>query len=171
MTGDHIDETAKAITQLVAQHEDSATPPEKLIERLMGHIGGPAFILGLAFVIGAWCLVNGLAPRLGFIASDPPPFLALQTMVSLLALFFTLIILNTQRRAGLLSRHRSNQTLRLAMLAEQKSAKTIELLEEIRRDNPLLKNRLDTEAHAMAKPADPAELLRSLEAPDGAELE
>ena len=45
-----------------------------------------------------------------------------------------------------------------AVLSEQKLAKIIELLEESRRDNPLLGNRVDASADAMAMPADPQSL-------------
>jgi len=45
-------------------------------------------------------------------------------------------------------------TLELAILSEQKTAKVIQLLEESRRDNPLIRDRVDQEAEAMAQPAD-----------------
>ena len=72
------------------------------------------------------------------------------------------MILTTQRRADMLASHRSQLTLELAILAEQKSAKTIALLEEIRRDNPLLKDRTDPEAEEMSVPTDPAQVLEAL---------
>jgi hypothetical protein len=58
---------------------------------------------------------------------------------------------------GLRSRWRfcSQGALELAILSEQKTAKVIHLLEESRRDNPLIRNRVDQEAEAMAQPADP----------------
>jgi hypothetical protein len=49
-------------------------------------------------------------------------------------------------------------SLELAILSEQKLAKVIQLLEESRRDNPLLDNRVDASANAMAMPADPLSL-------------
>lgn len=77
-----------------------------------------------------------------------------------MAVYVTLIILTTQRRADQLSMHSSQQILKLTMLTEQKVAKVIALLEEGRQDNPMLKNRLDREALAMAQPADPEHLLQ-----------
>ena len=167
MSGDHVEETARAITQLLLQHDEAATVPEKLVERLLGYIGGPGFMFGLAVAIGFWGGVNWLGPRFGLVAFDPPPFAGLQTLLAMMALFIALIILTTQRRDDRLSRHRSHQILRLSMLAEQKIAKAIELLEEARRDNPLIRNRLDTEALAMAQPADPGEVLHPPGTPDG----
>jgi uncharacterized membrane protein len=64
------------------------------------------------------------------------------------------LILITQRREDELAGHRDQLTLQLGILSEQKSAKIIELLEELRRDAPDLRNRLDPEATAMSTPAD-----------------
>jgi uncharacterized membrane protein len=40
-------------------------------------------------------------------------------------------------------------------LSEQKTTKVIALLEELRRDSPLVRNRVDEQADIMARPADP----------------
>jgi uncharacterized membrane protein len=52
--------------------------------------------------------------------------------------------------------------LELAILSEQKTAKVIQLLEESRRDNPLIRDRVDQEADAMAQPADPQSVLDAI---------
>ena len=41
-------------------------------------------------------------------------------------------------------------------------AKVIQLLEESRRDNPLIRDRVDQEAEAMAQPADPQSVLEAI---------
>jgi uncharacterized membrane protein len=64
------------------------------------------------------------------------------------------LILVTQRREDQLAQHREHLILELVLLGEQKTAKVIELLEEFRRDNPLIRNRVDQEADNMAQPAD-----------------
>jgi uncharacterized membrane protein len=64
------------------------------------------------------------------------------------------LILATQRREYQLAQLREQLTLKLAILGEQKTAKVIQLLEESRRDNPLIRNRVDQVAEAMAQPAD-----------------
>lgn len=71
------------------------------------------------------------------------------------SLYIGVVILTTQRRDDLLARHRELLTLELAILAKQKSAKTIALIEELRRDSPHLHDRVDREADQMARPADP----------------
>ena len=46
-------------------------------------------------------------------------------------------------------------TLEHSILAEHKAAKVIELIEELRRDAPALRDRIDPQARAMATPTDP----------------
>ena len=63
------------------------------------------------------------------------------------------LVLVTQRHEDRLSQHREQLILDLVVLSEQKAAKVIQLLEEFRRDNPLIHNRVDQEANDMAQPA------------------
>ena len=57
--------------------------------------------------------------------------------------------------------------LELAILSEQKIAKVIQLLEESRRDNPVLRNRLDPEAETMGRAANTQSVLNAItEKPD-----
>jgi uncharacterized membrane protein len=72
------------------------------------------------------------------------------------------LILATQRREDQLAQHREQLILELALLSEQKTAKVIELLEEFRRDNPHIHDRIDRQADAMAQPADPQQVLDSI---------
>jgi hypothetical protein len=84
----------------------------------------------------------------------------------LASLFMVILILATQRPEDQLAQLHDQLNLELAMLSEQKTAKVIELLEEFRRDNPLIQNRVDQEAEAMAKPADPKTVLEAIKETD-----
>jgi uncharacterized membrane protein len=157
-----IEETVQAIARLHAQHESRATPGERLMERVTAVIGRPRFLIWLAISVAAWTLANLAALRLVRGAFDPPPFYWLQGAASLSAFAVTVIILTTQRRAERLAALRAQLTLELAILGEQKTAKVIDLLEEHRRDNPLITDRPDPEARAMAKPADPEAVVEAI---------
>jgi uncharacterized membrane protein len=61
-----------------------------------------------------------------------------------------------------LTSHHEQLTLELAILSEQKAAKIISLLEELRQDHPEIHNRVDHEAAAMSAPADPKSVLESI---------
>nr|QQZ51490.1 DUF1003 domain-containing protein [Phenylobacterium glaciei] len=75
----------------------------------------------------------------------------------------TLLILVTQSRDDRLAERREKLTLELALLNEQKSAKIISLLEELRRDAPSIADRRDEESEAMGKPTDAASVLSEIE--------
>ncbi len=52
----------------------------------------------------------------------------------------------------------------MSLLTEQRTAKIIDLLEELRRDMPSVRNRVDAEAEALTKVIDPQEVLTAFEA-------
>ena len=72
-----------------------------------------------------------------------------------MVLHMAALILTTQRRADRLASLREQMTLQLAILSEQKAAKVIALVEELRRDSPEIRERIDSEAQAMATHANP----------------
>jgi uncharacterized membrane protein len=82
------------------------------------------------------------------------PFPDLGFIATISALLVALLILTTQRHEEELAESRAQLTLHIAMLSERKIAKVIALLEEQRRDNPLLPSRVDREAATMAQPSD-----------------
>lgn len=107
-------------------------------------------------------LANLGAAWLGHEPVDPPPFAWLQGVVGLLALYIAVLILATQRREDQLAGHREQLTLELAILGEQKAAKIIQLLEEMRHDDPSLRNRVDHKAPTLSAPADPQAVLDAI---------
>jgi uncharacterized membrane protein len=162
MLPDHIDETIRSIAQLHAEHHENATPLQRGVDRATALLGRPRFIGVLTAVVIGWIGLNLLAVALGYRPIDPPPFTWLIGAISLVSLYMVVLILATQRREDVLARHRELLLLELAILSEQKTAKVIELLEEFRRDNPLIRNRVDQEADAMAEPVDPQRVLDAI---------
>ena len=158
----HIAVTIQSITQLRADHHQSATRLERWVDRVTAQLGRLRFLCVLTGIIGGWVGLNLLLPVLGGVAFDTPPFIWLTTAATFLSLYIAVLILASQRRADQLAQHREHLNLELAILSEQKTAKVIELLEEARRDNPLIRNRVDQEADAMAHPANPQFLLETI---------
>lgn len=113
--------------------------------------------------IVGWISLNLAVAWRGGVPFDPPPFPWLQGAASVVAVYIAALILTTQRREDELARHRDQLTLELAILGERKSAKIIGLLEELRRDSPLVEDRVDDDATALAKPADPGAVLNAIE--------
>jgi uncharacterized membrane protein len=109
--------------------------------------------------VAGWIALNLVVIGVGGRPLDGPPFNELELAVSLAALFMTILILSTQRRDDELASHRDQLTLELAILSDRKIAKVIEFLEELRRDDPALRNRVDHTAVEMSAPADPRAVL------------
>ena len=166
----HIEDTLQAIAKLHADHRQSAGRLQRTVERLTAFIGRPRFIAALTVVIAIWVGGNLIASSLVGAQWDPPPFAWLQGGLALLALYVTVLILTTQRREDQLAGYREQLTLELAILGEQKTAKIIALLEEMRRDNPNMRNRVDEEAAAMSIAADPQAVLDAIKENEEAPL-
>jgi uncharacterized membrane protein len=158
----HIEETIRSVARLHAEHNENATPVQRAADRITALLGRPRFIGVLTVIAASWISLNLLAAALGYHPIDPPPFSWLGGAVSLVSLYMVILILATQQREYQLAQHREQLTLELAILSEQKTAKVIQLLEESRRDNPLIRNRVDQEAEAMALPADPQSVLDAI---------
>ena len=158
----HIEDTVRAIAELHAQHHRRATPVQRTVARLTSAAGRPRFVGLLTLAILLWVGLNLALPLLGRPSLDPPPFAWLQDAAGLLSLYITSLILITQRHDEQLAEHRAQLTLELAIVSEQKNAKIIALLEEMRRDHPNLVDRVDHEAAAMAQPADPQAVLNAI---------
>jgi uncharacterized membrane protein len=73
------------------------------------------------------------------------------------------LILITQNRQTQEAEQRSQLDLQVNLVAEQKIAKVIELLEELRRDLPTVRDRVDSKANAMARSVDAGAVLAALE--------
>lgn len=158
----HIEETVQMMAKLHAQHYSAATPLQKFAEKLTVQAARPSFTVAITSIVFGWIALNLLLQSMGLHAPDTPPFSWLQGAVTLTALYMTSLILTTQRREDQLASHRAQLTLQLGILSEKKSAKIIELLEEIRRDSPRLANRVDEDAEALSMPADPKLVLDAI---------
>jgi uncharacterized membrane protein len=158
----HVEDTVQAVARFHATHEADAEPLQRLIERLTRRAGTPVFLVLLTLSVIAWMVLNLGLIAFGVRPLDEPPFFWLQGAVTLTALCMTVLILTTQRREDELAGLRDQLTLELSILSEQKSAKIIGLLEELRRDDPHISNRPDEHADALSRPADPNAVMDAL---------
>ena len=157
----HIEQTVQAIARLHAAHDRRATALQRLVDRLTAIVAHPWFIAGVTLAVAAWVGGDLLLRRSLGRGLDAAGYPWLQGFGELLAIYITALVLMSQRRKDELSELREQLTLELVILTERKVAKVIELQEEARRDNPLLANRVDPQAHAMATPADPEAVLEA----------
>lgn len=154
----------RTLERMHADHHATATRLDRWIDRLTAAVGQPAAVLALTGLCVAWVGVNMVLAVGTGRAPDPPPYAALQTVMAVAALYVTLMILASQRRAARLTFQREQLTLELVILSERKVAKIIALLEELRRDHPELADRIDEQARAMAEPSDTEIMLEAARA-------
>jgi len=147
-------DAARATAQLRAEHEQETSLLQHAVDRVTALVGLPGFVAALMIAIVLWIAANILTGLFGLRPVDPPPFVWLQGAITTGALFLATLILTTQRREEQLSSQRDQLLLELAILNDQKSSKIIELLEELRRDQPTIADRIDKEANTMSTPSD-----------------
>ena len=73
------------------------------------------------------------------------------------------MVLIRQNRLAKLEEQRAHLDLKVTLLTEQKAAKLIDLMEELRRDLPNVKNRHDAEAAALQQSMNPDLVLAALD--------
>ena len=158
----HSEEAIQSIARLHAEHRANATRHQLVVERITSLLGRPVFIGVLTIVVVGWMSLNGFAAALGYRPLDPPPFPSLSGAASLASLYLVVLILTTQGRHDGLTQRRDQLNLELAILSEQKTAKVVALLEELRRDSPAVRDRVDKQADVMARPADPQSVIDAI---------
>lgn len=152
---------------LQRQAEESLTRLHRPIEQIGALVGRPVFVASFLTLCLLWMLGN-LAVKWGGSAPwDEPPFYWMQGMFGLLGLLVATTVLVAQARQGQISEQRAQLALQVALLTEQRSAKLIELLEELRRDLPNVHNHHDPEAAVMMQASDPEAIVEALTALKG----
>lgn len=159
---DPIGHNIEAIVALHTSAERNVPQHQRVLEAATTFFGRPAFLYVSLLVVALWILLNVL-PHLGLPQFDPPPFDLLQLSLGVISLPITIAVLIKQDRQEKLAEQRAQLSLQLNLLSEQKIAKLIGLIEELRRDLPNVKNRYDAEAEVMKQAADPQVVMDTLE--------
>lgn len=157
-----IRENISAVYDFYTREEGKIRWSQRVVESASHIVGKPIFLgMILLFVVG-WIAANLAPPRLGLVPFDPAPFPLLQGIVASLALLTTTVVLSKQNRLARLAERREHLDLKVALLTEQKVTKLIELMEELRRDLPNVKNRHDPDAAQLQQAMNPEQVLAAL---------
>ena len=152
---DPIVHNVEFIADLYAREAREATRHQRALEVLGSSVGRPAVLYVILATATTWMLANvAMAHPL-----DPPPFFWMQGALGLSALCATVIVLIAQNRQARIAEQRDHLDLQVNLLAERKVAKLIELVEELRRDLPTVRDRRDAEAEILQQAADPEKVL------------
>ncbi len=157
---EHVSENIETLLEFHRRKESEVGASQRMLERVGRLLGRPAFLaITLAFV-ALWIA----AQLAGWLEFDPPPFFWLQGVVSLSALLMATVILIKQNRQSNIEDLHSQLDLQVNLLTEKKVSKLIDLIEQLRRDLPMVPDRRDAEAEALQKPADAHAVMTAIEA-------
>lgn len=160
---DPIGQNIESILAFYTREEKKISGSQRIVESISGVAGRPIFLGFVLLFIALWILYNISALLFGWVEFDPGPFLWLQGIIGLGALLTTTVVLIKQNRLAKLEELRAHLDLQVNLLTEQKTTKLIQLVEELRRDLPMVKNRHDPEAEALKQPTNPHQVLAALD--------
>jgi uncharacterized membrane protein len=160
---DHVGQNIESIVALHAKAEQDVPQLQRTVEAIASFFSRPVFLFGILFVVAAWILTNLLLQRANLPTFDPPPFNLLELVLSCGSLLIATGVLIKQERQEKLAEQRTQLILQLNLISEQKIAKLVALLEELRRDLPGVEDRFDPEADVMQQAADPQVVMAALE--------
>ncbi len=160
---DQVSQNIEAVLEFYAREEQKIGDWQRMVERISLFIGQPIFLGFILLFVMLWILANIVMRLLGIGEFDPAPYFWLQGIIGLGALMTTTVVLARQNRLGKLEEQRAHLDLKVTLLIEQKAAKLIDLLEELRRDLPSVKNRHDPEAAALQQAMNPDLVLAALD--------
>ena len=160
---DQISQNIEAVLEFYAREEQKISRSQRILERISRFIGQPVFLGIILLFVALWMLANAVLRQFGMAEFDPAPFFWLQGIVGLGALLTATVVLTKQNRLAKLAEQRAHLDLKVTLLTEQKAAKLIDLLEELRRDLPNVRNRHDPEAAALQQSMNPDLVLAALD--------
>lgn len=157
-----------AISDMQRRDVAARKPQERLSDSITRFSGSTLFVFLHVVWFGIWILLNIGLIHLPYVSEfDPFPFGLLTMIVSLEAIFLSTFVLISQNRMSSLSEKRAELDLQVNMLAEQKAAKTLELLEHIAQQLDSVYDRFnyktDPEIQALKVSPEPHEVLQVME--------
>jgi uncharacterized membrane protein len=160
---DQISQNIETILEFYSRDEQKLNAPLRILETISDGVGRPLYLGVIVMSVALWILVNVAAHRMGFAEFDPAPFSWLQGLLSLGAFLTTTVLLIKQNRLAKLEGRRAHLELQVNLLAEQKTTKLIMLMEELRRDLPMVRDRHDAEAAVLQRPTDAGQVLAAFD--------
>jgi uncharacterized membrane protein len=158
-----ISQNIEAVLEFYTREEQKISRSQRILERISHFTGQPAFLGIILCFVALWILANVVLHRFGMAEFDPEPYFWLQGIVGLGALLTATVVLSKQNRFTRLAEQREHLDLKVTLLTEQKVAKLIDLLEELRRDLPNVKDRHDPEAAVLKQSMNPELVLAALD--------
>jgi uncharacterized membrane protein len=144
------------------RHQQNTKPDRRVLNRIAAIFGRPQFLYFQILFFTVWIGCSNLAER-NIIAKNFPLFDLHLHGLEIASLLISTEVLIDQTHQEKLSKEQSHLMLQLNLITEQKIAKLISLVEELRTDLPNVKNRDDLEAEVMKQSIDPQAILEVLQ--------
>ena len=158
---DLIDQDIESLVSIRMRADEDVNQHQRRIEKITASLGQPGFLYCIVCFVLLWVTTNLLLTTTGRHPFDAAPFYWLEGLIGLSALLMTTMVLITQNRQGKMDDQRRHLDLTITLLTERKVSKLIDLVEELRRDTPAIKDRHDPQAEVMKEMADPDAVLSS----------
>lgn len=168
---DAVKDNIDSVAAFYAREEAKISGSQSIIEKISDRFGSPVYFVGFVLFVIFWCGVNDYIKHRGMDPFDPAPFFWLQGICGLNSVLITIAVLIRQNRMSRLEASRAHLNLQVNLLAEQKATKLIQLMEELRRDLPNVRNRRDPEVDAMQLQTNHHAMLHAIEAQKAEKLE
>lgn len=150
----------ETIIKFQAKQQQKLPWSDRVIEKIAAFFGKSEFLyLQLLFFV-SWSLCSHFVPEL--LPFGLPQFDLQEMGVDIAALLIATGVFVQQTRQDKLAEQRSHLILQINLLTEQKIAKLIQLMEELRADLPNIRDRYDWEAQIMKQATDPQVVLNIL---------
>ena len=152
--------------EVISNHQDqqqqNATAHQRGLNKIAAFFGQPQFLYFQIVLFTVWGTYSYLVEQ-NILPQTFPLFDLSEKWLEVSGLLISTGVLIYQNRQEELSEERSQLALQINLLTEQKIAKLISLVEELRTDLPDVKNRDDLEAEAMKQATDPQAILGVLQ--------
>jgi uncharacterized membrane protein len=162
---DQISQNIEAVLDFYTRVKQKISRSQRIVESISLFAGQPIFLGLILLFVACWMIANVILRQAGMHEFDPAPFFWLQGGVGLGALLTATVVLTKQNRLAKLAEQRAHLDLKVTLLTEQKTAKLIDLLEELRRDLPNVRDRHDPEAEALQQSMNADAVLAALDEP------
>jgi uncharacterized membrane protein len=158
----------RAVSEMQRKATESRTMQGRISDLITDFSGSMSFVYLHAVWFGLWVLLNVGKIHVPYLTEfDPYPFGLLTLVVSLEAIFLSTFVLISQNRLACASEKRAELDLQVNLLAEQKTTKVIEMLDDIARQLDGMSKHFtfkhDPEVEALKVSPEPQEVLQVIE--------
>jgi uncharacterized membrane protein len=159
---EHVIKNVEAIEYHQSQHQQNTKTHHRILNKIGAIFGSPQFLYGQIVFYAIWIGSSHLAEE-KIIPKNFPLFELHLHGLEIASLLISTEVLVYQTREEKIRAEQSHLMLQLNLVTEQKIAKLISLVEELRVDLPDVIDRDDLEAEIMQQAIDPQAILEAIQ--------